>query len=255
MNKQIIINGTRQWIASMVIGLNLCPFAQRVFDAGRIRYVVTEAADDAALLNDLVGELQFLAAAPMTAVETTLLIHPHAFANFLDYNDFLGSAEQAVADLGLEGVIQVASFHPDYQFADTGADDVENYTNRSPYPMLHLLREESISAIADDEQRLLEIPRRNIEVLRALGARRFRSVSIQNQGEHPMRKSIYCSRLVACMISLVVLLAWAPSAWAQAKKAPKGDPALLTLDRIFNSGDFNSEKTPALRCAKRDPAM
>jgi hypothetical protein len=169
MDKQTVINGTRQWIANVVIGLNLCPFAQRVFAGDRIRYVVSVSADGAALLKDLGEELNCLAAAPMATIETTLLIHPCAFANFLDYNEFLGIAEQAVADLGFEGVIQVASFHPDYQFADTDADDVENYTNRSPYPMLHLLREESLSALAEDEQRLLEIPRRNIEVLRALG--------------------------------------------------------------------------------------
>jgi uncharacterized protein len=169
MDKQTVIDGTRQWIASMVIGLNLCPFAQRVFDGDRIRYVVSDARDEAALLKDLGDELSFLAAASMAMVETTLLIHPRAFTNFLEYNDFLSVAEQAVADLGFEGEIQIASFHPEYQFADTDVDDVENYTNRSPYPMLHLLREESISALAENENRLLDIPRRNIEVLRALG--------------------------------------------------------------------------------------
>jgi uncharacterized protein len=169
MYKQAVIDGTRQWIARMVIGLNLCPFAQRVFDGGRIRFVVSDTADEATLLKELADELEFLAAAPIATIETTLLIHPLAFPNFLDYNDFLGVAEHAVADLGYEGVIQIASFHPDYQFADTDADDPANYTNRSPYPMLHLLREESISAVAEDEEKLLEIPQRNIDVLRALG--------------------------------------------------------------------------------------
>lgn len=153
----------------MVIGLNLCPFAQRIFDGDKIRYVVTEAQDEKTLLKELADELQALAAASISTVETTLLIHPRAFADFLDYNDFLGAAEHLVEDLGLTGVIQIASFHPDYRFADTDPDAPENYTNRSPYPMLHLLREESISAVADDEAKLLEIPKRNIATLRALG--------------------------------------------------------------------------------------
>ncbi|MBI2808220.1 MAG: DUF1415 domain-containing protein [Planctomycetes bacterium] len=167
MNQQPVIEATRQWIASVVIGLNLCPFAQRVFDAGLIRYVVSDARDELTLLDDLARELKALN--DSSDVETTLLIHPYVLASFLDYNDFLANAEQMVADLDLDGVIQIASFHPDYQFADTAADAVENYTNRSPYPMLHLLREASIDAVADDEEKLLEIPRRNIETLRALG--------------------------------------------------------------------------------------
>ncbi len=169
MDHQTVIDATRCWISSMVIGLNLCPFAQRVFDGDQIRYVVSEAQDEPALLHDLANELNTLVAMPIETTETTLLIHPFAFADFLDYNDFLGVAEQLVADLGLEGVIQIASFHPQYQFGDSAADAVENYTNRSPYPMLHLLREESIDAIAEDEEKLLEIPERNIASLRALG--------------------------------------------------------------------------------------
>jgi uncharacterized protein len=158
---------TRAWISSMVIGLNLCPFAQRVFDGNKIRYHVSEATSEATLLKDLGDELKVLAES--SSIETTLLIHPHVLADFLDYNDFLESAEQLLVDRGFEGVIQIASFHPAYRFADTDADAVENYTNRSPYPMLHLLREDSIFAVADDEERLLEIPQRNIETLRAIG--------------------------------------------------------------------------------------
>jgi len=153
----------------MVIGLNLCPFARRVFDGEKIRYVVSAAVDEAGLLQDLTEELLFLRGTPLDQVETTLLIHPQAFTDFLDYNDFLDPAEQLIEDLGLQGVVQIASFHPQYQFADTPADAVENYTNRSPYPMLHLLREASVSAIADDEEELLAIPRRNIETLNSLG--------------------------------------------------------------------------------------
>ena len=169
MDKQTPVEHTRRWISSMVIGLNLCPFAQRVFQANKIHYVVSEALDEAALLKDLARELTDLASTPVAAVETTLLIHPHVHGNFLDYNDFLGVAEKMLADLGLRGIIQIASFHPDYQFAAAAADAVENYTNRSPYPMLHLLREQSISEVASDPDELLEIPRRNVATLRRLG--------------------------------------------------------------------------------------
>lgn len=169
MDPQTVIDDTRRWIAEIVIGLDLCPFARRVFDAGTIRYVVSPAINETSLLADLLRELETLTAVPITQAETTLLIHPHVLGDFLDYNDFLDAAEGLLTELGLEGVIQVASFHPRYQFADTEADAVENYTNRSPYPMLHLLREESINAIALDEAELLDIPGRNIETLRALG--------------------------------------------------------------------------------------
>ena len=169
MDQQNVIDHTRRWISAMVIGLDLCPFARRVFEADTIRYVVTAAEDEKTLLEDLERELKALAACPIESVETTLLIHPRALVDFLDYNDFLGHAERCVEDLGLRGVLQIASFHPYYRFANTDADAAENYTNRSPYPMLHLLREESISAVAGDPHELLEIPRRNIQTLRALG--------------------------------------------------------------------------------------
>jgi uncharacterized protein len=169
MDQQIVIDATRRWISSMVIGLNLCPFAERVFKADKICYVVTDAQDERTLLKVLAGELEALASSPIAGVETTLLIHPRALGQFRDYNDFLDVAERLVMDLGLRGTIQIASFHPDYQFADVDPGAVENYTNRSPYPMLHLLREESISRVASDPNELLEIPRRNIETLRILG--------------------------------------------------------------------------------------
>jgi uncharacterized protein len=169
MNKQGIIDGTRRWISSMVIGLNLCPFARRVFEADTIRYVVTDAAHEDILLKDLAGELKDLAEAPISSVETTLLIHPHVLRDFLDYNEFLGKGEQLIEDLNLRGILQIASFHPDYQFAGTEPGAVENYTNRPAFPMLHLLREESISAVASDPDERVRIPRRNIETLRGLG--------------------------------------------------------------------------------------
>lgn len=173
MNHEQVIDHTRRWIEAIVIGLNLCPFARRVFESGLIRYLVSDAGDQATLLDDLTRELQSLAATPITEVETTLLIHPHVFAEFLDYNDFLDLAERRIDDLRLTGVIQIASFHPAYRFADAPADDAANYTNRSPYPMLHLLREESITQIAADDDELLEIPDRNIATLRTLGIRKI----------------------------------------------------------------------------------
>lgn len=169
VDKQTVIDATRRWISSMVIGLNLCPFAQRVFRADLIRYVVSDAEDKEALLEELARELKMLAGTPISQVETTLLIHPRVFAHFLDYNEFLADADRWVKKQSLQGIIQIASFHPDYQFAGAEVDAVENYTNRSPYPMLHLLREASIDNVADDQDELLDIPRRNIETLRRLG--------------------------------------------------------------------------------------
>src|SRR3712207_2079444 len=127
------VKATRAWLEKAVIGLNLCPFARAPHVQGRIRYAVSEAETPGELLAHLISELQALAAAGPEEVETTLLIHPRVLHDFLDYNDFLGVAEEVVADLGLEGTLQVASFHPRYQFAGTGPDDIENYTNRSPY--------------------------------------------------------------------------------------------------------------------------
>ena len=169
MDRQSVIEGTRHWISSIVIGLNLCPFARRVFEAQRIRYAVTDAEDAEALRADLAAELVALAAAPVARVETTLLIHPRVLADFLDYNDFLGVADRLLGGLGLRGAIQIASFHPGYRFAGTEPGAAENYTNRSPYPMLHLLREASITAVAGDPAVLAEIPRRNAATLRGLG--------------------------------------------------------------------------------------
>ena len=134
-----------------------------------MRFIVSEQRSAAGLLDDLRAELQALAAADPKDRETTLLIHPWVLADFIEYNDFLEVCEATVAELDLEGELQVASFHPQYQFAESQPDDIENYTNRSPYPMLHLLREASVAraveAVGDSE----EIYRRNIRTLRALG--------------------------------------------------------------------------------------
>lgn len=163
------IAATRHWIQSVVIGLNLCPFARKVFDADRIRFTLTDATGTDALRAALAEELERLIAAPRSEIETAILIHPHVLNDFLDYNDFLAEADDLLDELDLTGVIQIASFHPAYQFAGTETDDVTNFTNRSPYPMLHLLREESITEVASDPRMLDDIPERNIATLRRLG--------------------------------------------------------------------------------------
>ena len=161
---------TRAWVERVVIGLNLCPFAKAPQARGQVRYVASAARTSEALCADLVDELRALAAAPAERVETTLLIHPHVLADFDDYNDFLDVAEAAVAELGLEGVLQVASFHPDYRFAGSERDDIANATNRSPYPTLHLLREESIDRAVrafPDAEAIFDV---NIATMERLGA-------------------------------------------------------------------------------------
>lgn len=163
------IAATKVWLERAVIGLNLCPFAKAVHAKNRIRYVVSHASTPDALLVELAGELHGLQAADPDHFDTTLLIHPNVLSDFPDYNDFLDSAEATVTGCGLEGVIQIASFHPDYQFAGTQPADIDNYTNRSPFPMLHLLRESSVeSAVAayPDAARIFE---KNIAMLRQLG--------------------------------------------------------------------------------------
>lgn len=174
-----VIQETRAWLEKAVIGLNLCPFAKPVHVAGRIRYAVSRAETPEALLADLLVELQTLAATDPEEIETTLLIHPRVLTDFLDYNDFLGVADAALEELDLVGEIQVASFHPRYQFEGTGPDDIENYTNRSPYPILHLLRESSVdqavAAFPDTDR----IPERNIETLRSLGREGWRRLGLK----------------------------------------------------------------------------
>lgn len=169
VDSEAVIAATIAWVEKAVIGLNLCPFARAVHSAKRIRYVVTDAESPESLVDVLVQELDLLAAADPAEVETTLLIHPRVLGDFLDYNDFLDVADAAVEQLGLTGELQVASFHPRYQFAGTEPDDIDNFTNRAPYPTLHLLREASIEravAAYPDTDRIFE---NNIETLRRLG--------------------------------------------------------------------------------------
>jgi len=160
---------TRAWLERAVIGLNLCPFAKAVHVKDQLRYVVSAATTPEALLAELESELQFLAAADPEQVEMTLLIHPQVLQDFLDYNDFLDVADAAVERLALDGELQIASFHPDYQFAGSDADDIANFSNRSPYPTLHLLRESSIDAAVATFPDAADIYERNIETLERLG--------------------------------------------------------------------------------------
>jgi len=160
---------TRRWLERAVIGLNLCPFAKAVHAKGQVRYVLSDADTPQALLEQLGEELLRLRDTLAEAVDTTLLVHPRVLADFLDYNDFLDDADGLVEALALDGVLQVASFHPDYQFAGSAPDDVENFTNRAPYPILHLLREDSVAravAAFPDPDAIVE---RNIETLRGIG--------------------------------------------------------------------------------------
>jgi hypothetical protein len=161
---------TRAWVDRVVIGLNLCPFAKAPQVKGQVRYVLSKATTTEALLTDLAHELGRLAEAPADRIETTLLVHPQVLTDFAAYNDFLDLAEGAAVELGLEGVIQVASFHPQYQFADSTADDVSNATNRSPYPTLHLIREESIDRAVAAFPAAESIFEANIQTMLALGA-------------------------------------------------------------------------------------
>ncbi len=163
------IADTRRWMERAVIGLNLCPFAKAVVAKGQVRMVLSEARDEAALLEQLGEELLHLRDTPAADTDTTLLVHPHVLQDFLDYNDFLDAADALVEELGLDGVLQVASFHPDYQFADSGPDDVANCTNRSPWPTLHLLREDSVSRAVDAFPDPDAIVERNIATLEKLG--------------------------------------------------------------------------------------
>ena len=169
MNADTVIAQTRTWLEEAVIGLNLCPFAKAVQVKGQVRYVVSEATDVEALQQALAEQLQDLAAADPAQVDTTLLIHPNVLQDFEDFNQFLGLAEEMVEALGLDGVLQVASFHPQFQFAGTSPDDVSNATNRAPYPTLHLLREESIDRAVEAFPEAETIYETNIETLERLG--------------------------------------------------------------------------------------
>ena len=163
------VRDTVQWLERAVIGLNLCPFAKGVYAKGQIHYAVTLADHPADVLEVLRSELSALVAVPPEQRDTTLLIVPHCLKDFLDFNDFQDAAEALLEEMGLDGTLQIASFHPQFQFAGTAEGDVTNCTNRSPYPTLHLLREESIDRAVEVFPNAETIFERNMEVLQDLG--------------------------------------------------------------------------------------
>ena len=172
-HKEIIAN-TLYWVKSTVIHYNLCPFANKVFVSDRLKVNVSTALTEEQLLEDCLLAIKQLLETSREETETVLLVHPECMTDFSDYNDFLGMVDVLIDEMELSGIVQVASFHPDYCFADCDENDASNFTNRSPYPMLHLLREESISEVTEEwQERALnieEIPERNIETLRKIGS-------------------------------------------------------------------------------------
>ena len=173
------IAATRRWLDRAVIGLNLCPFAKAVHVKQQIRYAVTAATTADTLLAELEHELQLLAQTDARQIDTTLLIHPLVMTDFIDYHFFLGVADATLKRLGFDGVIQIASLHPHYEFSGSDSDDIDNYTNRSPYPTLHLLREASIDRAVVAFPDASEIFERNIETLRRLGHAGWRRLWIE----------------------------------------------------------------------------
>lgn len=164
-----IVADTQRWLERAVIGLNLCPFAKSVFVKKQVRYALTGAATADQLLAELTHEFELLAASNPAELDTTLLIHPLAMGDFLDFHFFLGEVEALIRNLGFDGVFQVASLHPQYEFAGSEPDDIANYTNRSPFPTLHLLRESSIDRAVAAFPDAAEIFERNIETMERLG--------------------------------------------------------------------------------------
>lgn len=178
MTDEEILKQTRHWLEKAVIGLNLCPFAKSVYVKNQVRLVVSHArhADD--LLEELDRELDLLVATPAEEIDTTLLIHPTLFDDFLDFNDFLEIADGVVDEHELEGVVQLASFHPKFQFDGTEEDDIGNYTNRAPFAMLHLLREESIARAVQAFPQAEAIFEENIKTLEKLGLPGWRALGL-----------------------------------------------------------------------------
>jgi hypothetical protein len=164
---------TRAWTREIVVGMNLCPFAKAPFEQGKVKIVVCGAKDRQEAYRAYLGELEFLANRTDEVTETTLIVYPNQFSDFDDYLDFIDLAESCIEEADLEGVVQVASFHPRYQFEDTAPDDVTNFTNRSPYPVVHLLLEDSVTWAVENHPDVEGIPTRNILKMRELGLERM----------------------------------------------------------------------------------
>lgn len=179
-NQALILNATQTWLEKAVIGLNLCPFAKIVYVKKQIRFAISKATNARDLHSDLLMEIQFLLEADPGKVETTLLIAPYMLSGFLDFNDFLDMADALLVELNVDGIVQIASFHPDYQFFGTKPDDIENYTNRSPYPILHLLRESSIEHAVQTYPDTNDIYQKNIDMLNQLSLEGWKKLFVEN---------------------------------------------------------------------------
>lgn len=169
MTKRSVTEETKNWVEKLVIGVNLCPFAKLPFQQGRIRFAEVQSADEADLIRTLLQEMSDLVEQSAAELETTLIIFPNQLNDFADYLEFVAYADELLHEAELTGILQIASFHPQYQFANTGKDDIENYTNRSPYPMLHLIREESIERALENYTDPEQIPLRNVAKMKELG--------------------------------------------------------------------------------------
>ena len=170
MTDEYVTAVTRAWLEEAVIGLNLCPFADSVHRNNQIAYHVSQAKEVARLMDDLIEAIEALMKADPEEIDTALLIHPHVLKDFERYNEFITWTTDFLEESGLESVLQIASFHPDYQFAGTSADDITNCTNRSPFPMLHLLREASVDAALIALPDAAQMVEKNLDTLRDLGS-------------------------------------------------------------------------------------
>ena len=171
------IHRTAEWVRNFVVELNICPFAGGVVEKDQVRYHLSAAENIDILYQDFLQELLYLHESDPQKVETSILVHPHVLSDFYQYLDFLDLANEAIREAGLEGVIQVASFHPDYTFEGEDQESVTNYTNRSPFPMLHLLRESSVSKAVDGHPDIEGIPARNMELLEKLGLEKVKKLA------------------------------------------------------------------------------
>lgn len=183
-NHEVVIAAMRMWLEKAVIGLNLCPFAKAVYVRDQVRFVVSDARHLDAFLEQLDDEMALLATTDANQIDTTLLIHPTLFADFLDFNEVVGVAEEAVLENDLDGVLQVASFHPRFQFEGTAADDISNYTNRAPFPTLHLIREDSLAKAIAGYPDPDNIYQRNIETLEKLGIEGWKALGIPDAADN-----------------------------------------------------------------------
>lgn len=178
MQHKEVVEDVRHWLTAFVIELNLCPFAKRELIRDRVRFAPSDANSGESLLIHLLAEMRLLET--NSEIETTLLIHPEVLQDFDDFNQFLDLVDALIEQEGYTGVFQVASFHPQYQFADTAGDDAENYSNRSPYPILHILREASVARKISVYPDIDAVPKRNIELLRSLGVEKLEAMLLRN---------------------------------------------------------------------------